>query len=312
RYRLDGLKFNQLRLEVQKPDKFYVRAYTTMENGGNSYDAVFTAFKMQDYVKDNNDWSNDYSAHWLRNYSSKVFGLPGFPAQGPWWFGESADSTYALAQNVLTQYQDSLTLWHQDARNFADGIGNPGLGNAARLEPGTAEFDSVFSRIISTTFFNEKFGNFEVGDRGTLFYDKSKLVHVQGEYKFTPKFLTATVGGSFRMYLPHSEGTIFSDTAGIRITNKEYGLYASAEKKVWMNRFIFTASGRMDKNENFDFLVSPAASIVYTQNDQTFRFSFTAGIRNPTLQDQYLFYNVGRAILIGNIYGVDSLVTVES
>jgi outer membrane receptor protein involved in Fe transport len=35
-------------------------------------------------------------------------------------------------------------------------------------------------------------------------------------------------------------------------------------------------------------------------------------VRNPTLADQYLYYDVGRAILLGNITGYDSLLTVES
>lgn len=42
------------------------------------------------------------------------------------------------------------------------------------------------------------------------------------------------------------------------------------------------------------------------------RLSFSSAIRNPTLADQYLYYNVGRAILIGNIDGFDSLVTIGS
>jgi outer membrane receptor protein involved in Fe transport len=33
------------------------------------------------------------------------------------------------------------------------------------------------------------------------------------------------------------------------------------------------------------------------------RLSFSSAIRNPTLSDQYLYYNAGRAILIGNIAG---------
>ena len=42
------------------------------------------------------------------------------------------------------------------------------------------------------------------------------------------------------------------------------------------------------------------------------RFSFSSATRNPTLQDQYLYYNTGRAILLGNINGYDSLTTTES
>ena len=37
--------------------------------------------------------------------------------------------------------------------------------------------------------------------------------------------------------------------------------------------------------------------------DNIFRLSLSSAIRNPTLSDQYLFYNVGRAILIGNLEG---------
>ena len=40
--------------------------------------------------------------------------------------------------------------------------------------------------------------------------------------------------------------------------------------------------------------------------------SFSSALRNPTLNDQYLNYNVGRAILLGNIDGVQNLVTIES
>ena len=72
-------------------------------------------------------------------------------------------------------------------------------------------------------------------------------------------------------------------------------------------------TARLDKNENYNFLLSPAASAVYRYDaNNYFRLSFSSAIRNPTLQDQYLFYDVGRAILVGNINGFDSLVTIPS
>ena len=70
--------------------------------------------------------------------------------------------------------------------------------------------------------------------------------------------------------------------------------------------------------DNFDFLFSPAASLVYSPNkNRVFRLTFSSAVRNPTLADQYLFYDVGRAILLGNIdgrfeEGKDSLFTLES
>lgn len=312
RYSLNGLKFHQTRLEVMKPDKFYVRAYTTMENAGDTYDAVFTAFKLQQDAKSDYAWSADYSNYWQQHIRRRVIRLPGFPNPNLTW----TDAEYEQADMVLRQYHDSLVVWHQAARKYADG--KTVLGKA-RYEPGTAAFDSIFNKITSSTSFTEG---------GTKFYDKSKLVHLQGEYKFTPKFADIYAGASYRLYLPNSDGTIFSDTSGRRITNWEYGFYGSIEKKAWLNRLIFTFAMRFDKNQNFSAewfagildarlkfkgpLVSPAASIVYRQNDQTLRLSFSSALRNPTLQDQYLYYNVGRAILIGNINGVDSLVTPES
>ncbi len=52
------------------------------------------------------------------------------------------------------------------------------------------------------------------------------------------------------------------------------------------------------------FIFSPAASLVYSPNkNRVFRLTFSSAVRNPTLADQYLFYDVGRAILLGNIDG---------
>jgi len=70
---------------------------------------------------------------------------------------------------------------------------------------------------------------------------------------------------------------------------------------------------RVDKNQNFPFLVSPAASLVYQPaKEQYIRLSLSSAIRNPTLADQYLYYQTGRATLIGNKDGFNNLVTVPS
>ena len=79
------------------------------------------------------------------------------------------------------------------------------------------------------------------------------------------------------------------------------------------DRLIFKTTLRIDKNQNFKLLPSPAGSFIYKANENhTFRSTFSSAIRNPTLLNQYMYYNVGRAILVGNISGYDSLVTVES
>lgn len=329
RYSLKGILFFQNRLELRKKDKWFIRAYATHEDAGDSYDAVFTAFLLQEGVKSDEDWSRAYYNFWTTNsflvdgdnIKAKVRGLPGFPPL-------TTPFDTATANSILALYYDSLVNWHQQAHDFANSP-DPIYGGGSYLEPGTAAFDSAFNSIISKTAYSEG---------GTKFYDKSALYHVQGEYKFTPSFMDITVGSNFRIYTPNSDGTIFSDTLEISridsttsingsdtltqydtiyrrnvITNWEVGLYAGLEKKLMDDKIKLNLTTRVDKNQNFDFLVSPALSAVYSPNKKhTVRLSFSSAIRNPTLADQYLHYNVGRAILLGNVTGYDSLATIES
>lgn len=300
RYSLKNILFFQNKLEIKQDGKFFVRFYATNENAGDSYDAVFTAFKLQDAVKSDADWSTDYRNYWARYITPKVKSLDGFPP-GP-TVGNPFDTTAANA--VLAANQDSIVYWHELARAYADSSNNI-RQTLARLTPGTAAFDSVFNSIISKNTY---------GEGGTHFYDKSALYHVQAEYKLSPKqVIDITMGTNFRLYMPNSRGTIFSDTAGRVIRNYELGFYLGLEKKFWHDKIKVDVTSRLDKNQNFPVLVSPAASFVITPvKDHTFRLSFSAAIRNPTLQDQYLYYNVGRAILVGNLTGFDSLVTTQS
>ena len=60
-------------------------------------------------------------------------------------------------------------------------------------------------------------------------------------------------------------------------------------------------------------MFSPALSLVWSPNTKDFaRLSFSSALRNPTLADQYLFLDVGPATLVGNLKGVQDLVSVQS
>ncbi len=312
RYSLKDLQIHQFIGEYKKKDKFSVRVYRTQEDAGKSYDAVFTALLLQSEVKDNNFWSQEYAGYWQRNYAQKVQDLPGYPdPNDPEYFFDwlnNRDSIDNVVDMVLAENIDSLNAWHADTRNFADGEGNFSF-NRSRFVPGTPEFDSAFASITSKRTFLEG---------GSAFYDKSALNHGVVEYTFDHKelnnnWLKIKLGVSARMYQPDSKGTIFSDTNGRVITNSEVGSYVGFQIRILQERMLISVTGRVDKNENFDPVTSPAASVVYSPKpNHTFRTSFSSAIRNPTLADQYLYYNVGRAILIGNLEGYDSLVTVPS
>ena len=316
RYALKNILFFQNRLEIKKNDKYFLRAYATNENAGKSYDVVFTAFLLQDAAKDNvpvsdnlYHWKTDYISYWTTDIIPQIKSLPDYPIMSDWeclFYQLGKDSCILRAHQVMNSNSDLMALWHQEARDAANSAISPdghNHGYSDRFEPGTDRFNSEYNSIIAKP----------LSQGGTRFIDKSALYNIHGEYKFTPKIMDIIAGGNFRMYRPNSQGTIFSDTGGVKITNSEYGVYLGLEKKILDEKLKLNVTSRIDKNENFDFVMSPAASVVYTHNkNHIVRFSFSSAIRNPTLADQYLYYNVGRAILIGNIKGVDSLVTRPS
>ncbi len=304
RFSLRDIQFFQHRLEFRKTDKFFVRAYVTHEDAGNSFDPYFTALLLQEEAKENEQWSQEYTDFWQENIRPRVNEL-GFPQLD---FTDPFNPTFdrAAADAWLEEYRDSLFVWHSLAEAFAN-MENPAVRNDRDfLQPGTPQFQEAFDRITGTKSSNKR--------EGTRFFDRSALYHAHGEYKFEPTWTKAiTVGGNMRLYRPNTEGTIFSDTAGTRIENFEFGAYAGIEREFFDRKLRASATFRIDKNQNFDLISSPAASLVWNPSPDNFlRISFSSAIRNPTLADQYLFLNVGRAILAGNLNGADSLITLES
>lgn len=308
RFSLKDILFFQNRLEFRKTNKYFVRAYMTRSNAGNSYDPYFTALKLQERAKSNSDWGRDYTNFWRSDIEPRINNL-GYPQLqigiDPNTGAVVFDFDNDAADAWINQYQDSLRYWHTLAENQVNSTA-PSSGGSPFLQPGTPEFEAAFNDI-TTRLSNEE-------EEGTRFFDNSSLYHVHGEYKFEPEWADfIKVGANFRQYNPVSRGTVFYDTANIVIVNREFGTYAGIEKKVADDKVTLSATVRADKNQNFPFLISPAASVVWKPSAGNYlRLSFSSAIRNPTLTDQYLNLNVGPAILAGNLNGVDSLISVES
>ncbi len=297
RFSLRGILFFQNRIELIKRDKYFIRAYATNENAGNSYDPYFTALRMLEAAKSNEAWGRSYEEWWVQNDKGNVFAKMKEMGYGP-----ANDQAALIAWQQANAGQ--LAEWHQQAAAYANQKSSTGNDTQPFFEPGTARFDSLFDAITSRKNNSR--------ENGTKFYDKSALYHAHGEYTFTPRFLEKlVVGGNVRLYRPVSEGTIFNDSAGVRIRNNEFGVYTGAEKQ--LGKFRLAATVRVDKNQNFDYLATPAASVVWEPSRNNYlRASFSSAIRNPTLSDQYLNLNVGPATLLGNLNGFDSLATLES
>jgi len=316
RFALKNIQFFQSKIELTKKDKYFLRAYVTKDDAGDTYDPYFTALLLQQASKTDIQWNSAYINNWKRNIIPRMdaAGYPQLTIQtdenGDIVTDANGIPIFTFDNEALdiwnSEFQDSLFQWQAESEAFAN-IANPSTEDFTNdfYEPGTDRFDEQFNRIVTTPS----------GDPsgGSLIIDRSALYHVHGEYKFEPEYVNfIKVGSNARLYRPNSEGTIFIDSTGVTISNFEYGLYAGSEVNVQENMRL-SATLRMDKNQNFDYLFSPAASLVYTPNKTTFyRLSLSSAIRNPTLSDQYLDFNVGPAILRGNLEGRDSLVTVDS
>ncbi|MDX1911116.1 MAG: TonB-dependent receptor plug domain-containing protein, partial [Saprospiraceae bacterium] len=314
RFSLRGIKFFQNRLEFRKKDKFFIRAYATHEDAGRSYDPYFTALRLQELAKTDENWSLNYNDYWGDNIYPRMQAM-GYPQnliflpEPPFVTFDTASSLQWLRRPEII---DSLRVWHQLAANYANGV-DPQRPEETRafFDPNSmspdelARFQHVFDSITSL----------KSTEGGTRFYDKSALYHVHGEYRFAPKWAEEIrVGANARLYTPRSDGTIFKDTAGVApIRNFEFGVYSGIERKFFNDELIANLSARVDKNQNFNWIATPAASLVWNPKVNNYlRLSFSSAVRNPTLTDQYLNLNVGRATLLGNLDGFYDLITVES
>jgi iron complex outermembrane receptor protein len=312
RFRLDGIRFVQNRVELRKKNKYFIRVYSTNEDAGKSYDPYFTALKLQDEARSDANYAKVYKKYWDAVIDPRIddLGYPGL-VQNP-DFGQPGEPFYLPydydALNAWnTQYADSLVAWHQLVEQLTNN-GNAGLlgvGTLGYLDPGSEGFEDAFNRIISKKNND--------GEGGTLFYDRSALYHAQAEYQWSDRFfIDYKVGGNGRIYRPRSEGTIFSDST-TRLTNREFGFYYGMSRKFKEDKLIVSGTVRVDKNQNFDAIVSPAMSIVFQpKKNHYIRTSFSSALRNPTLTDQYLYLNVGPAILSGNLNGVQNLIEFNS
>ena len=212
RYNLKDILFFQNKIEFREKDKWFVRMYATNEDAGKTYDAVVTAFLLQNVrllesnlFQAQNDpqraWNAEYKKLWAFNSAANPTipgntsfnamirggnGAPGLPGM-PNYLQPVNAYDYLQADAVMALYYDSLVSMHNIMRAYMDSM--------YYLTPGTPEFQAAYDSITSTP----------LGQGGSLFVDRSALYHVHGEYKFKAwkNRLTFTTGLAGRVYAPN-------------------------------------------------------------------------------------------------------------
>ena len=245
RYSLKKFRIGQYKLEFKSPT-WFLKAYTTQENSGDSYATTLTAIAINNAWKDNGTWFGEYTA----NYGGASLG------------GLPPDQANAAA------------------RAAAD---------MGRYMPGTTEFKTAFNNSVTTSISNG----------GSQFADKSSVYHAEGQYNLSQyvKVVDVLVGANYRLYNLNSNGTIFADTAG-PIKINEYGGYLQLQKQLFNDVLKLTASGRYDKNENFEGRFTPRVTAsVAVAKDNNIRLSYQQAYRFPANQDQYINLQTPGSIL---------------
>lgn len=273
RYSLKNFGIQQHRLQL-RGDNFYIRAYTTLENSGDSYITEFLAKRINDYaVNAGNPLFNDVSGY-LATYGAQY--LRYLYQQG---LSPGQVNTLPADQKLATQLAA-----HDFARQSVDSQFHP--------LPGTPAFETLKAKAANGTI-----------PAGPYFSDKTRLYHAEGQYDFKNevKFMELQAGASYRMFDLRSNGTIFDDKND-PITITEYGAYAQAGKWLGDRKAKISASGRYDKNINFKGRFNPRLSFLYKFSENTnIRVSYQTGFRIPSTQGQHIDLSILTARLLGGL-----------
>lgn len=280
--KLDNVVVQNHQLEL-KGSNFTIKAYTSSENSGDSYNVKPLADNLDLYTGGSgNVWGAKYKAA-LNTYA--------------------ADHGGSLTSNNLaaaTHY----------ARRQAD---------AGRAEAGTARFNSVKDSIIKINNWDIKSSAIPNAPAtgGAALIQKSNLYHVEGQLDLTKqvKYFSMLIGADARLYQVIPDGNNFVDfkrpiaqrnipqadgSFGRDIYYKKFGGFAQLTKTLFNEHLKLWGSLRADYNPEFTAKLTPRLAAVYTVKDKhNFRFTFQQGYRFPALFEALSYVNNGRVKRVG-------------
>ena len=293
RYSIKNFQLWQAKAELKGSD-FYLRAYTTQENSGDSYANSTLASGINETWKKSEAWYGDYVAGFAGTYGVAALTAYGTALQTALATGKTPVEAITAANVAVASI--SASNYYAAARGNADN---------GRLLPGTPAFDAA-AEDVKNRPIPGILAPASARKIGAKFQDRTAMYHAEGMYNLTKTFndaLEVIVGANFRNYALNSSGTIFAlDESGKEFTITEFGGYVSLAKKMFDDKFKLSGSMRYDKNQNFDGQFTPRIAGVLSLNDNNnFRVSYQTGFRMPTTQNQYIDLFVGSTRLLGGL-----------
>ena len=280
RYTIDDFKMTQNKLEVNW-GKLNIKAYTTEEDAGNSYDTNASGLLM--FAAQTDGVAGWYGSYFEGFHMSALGGAEN-PALALGLLQQIAGEVYGgtamgadMSGRTYSDYGISSLMPHHYAGRI--------VANRNMLQPGTAEFNATLDAVTSTSAKltdNTETQSFEVN------YDLTDRVD----------FADIIIGGSYRNSDLNTSGSVLTDYDG-PISYYQYGMYTQAKKD--FGKLTLTGSVRYDKSEFFDAVFTPRLGALYNiSNNQNLRVSYQTGFRNPTNQDQYIGLVGSRTVLMGS------------
>lgn len=284
RYSINNILFQQHKLEVSGRN-WKVRAYTTLEDAGRSYDAVFTGINIS------REGIADYVGEYLGAYFDTLRVM-----------SNDFDNSVSASQ-VATA--------HNHARNQADENG--------WIPAGSTKFDSLRQAIITNpdlqqgSLFTDLSSLQHVEGQYNFDWDWMDVLVGANFRRYNPR----SFGTIFEDTLVNrgdtlDNGRVDRNAEFVDISQIEFGGFIQMTKRLFDDRFKIQGSVRLDKNQNFPLQFSPRLSFMYDYKGHIFRVAGQSAFRSPTLQNQYIRLNVGPLIIAGNLNGWDNLYTLES
>ena len=280
--KLDNVVVQNHQLEL-KGKNFTIKAYTSHENSGASYNVKPLADNLDLYT-------GGSASQWGAKYKNALNAFA------------SAHGGSLTSSNIAEA--------NQYARQQAD---------AGRAEPGTQRFNALKDSITKINNWDIRSSAIPNAPAtgGAALLQRSNLYHIEGQWDLSKqvKYFDLLVGADARLYEVIPDGNNFVDfkrpisernqpepdgSFGNNIYYKKLGGFAQVTKAFFKDKLKVWGSLREDYNPNFNAKTTPRLAAVYTLEEKhNFRFTFQKGYRFPALFEALSYVNNGRVKRVG-------------